>query len=430
MIGLMNKLKERKENNKSIKIALAGAGLMGKGLVSQLTRVEGMEPALVIDRNIEKTIESYKLAGIDELDIVEVENLEELDENLKKGKYIVCRDIDLLSLSDQIDIVIDATGNPETGAKIALDSINNGKDIIMLNVETDMVVGPILNKKAKEKGVVYTGTAGDEPGSVKELYDFAKLSGFEVIGIGKGKNNPIDYEATAKILESEAKKSGVNPRMLTGFVDGTNTMIELTVMANATGFIPDIRGARGLTATVDELADMFRLKEDGGMMNKSGVVDYVHGIAPGVFAIVTSELPQIHRQMKFLKMGDGPYYILYRPFHLTSLETPISVARAVIDRQATIAPIDGPVCDTITVAKKDMKAGESFDFIGGDTVYGSIDTYEIARKENLLPIGLINTNTKAKVDIKKGEYITYDMVELDKDTLLYKLREEQDQFFK
>ncbi len=430
MIGLMNKLKELKENNNSIKIALAGAGLMGKGLVSQLTRVEGMKPALVIDRNIEKTIESYKLAGIDESDIVEVKNLKELDENLKRDKYIVCRDIDLLSLSNQIDIVIDATGNPETGAKIALDSINNGKDIIMLNVETDMVVGPILSKKAKEKGVIYTGTAGDEPGSVKELYDFAKLSGFEVIGIGKGKNNPIDYEATAKTLESEAKKSGVNPRMLTGFVDGTNTMIELTVMANATGFIPDIRGAHGLTASVDELPDMFRLKEDGGMMNRSGVVDYVHGIAPGVFAIVTSELPQIHRQMKFLKMGDGPYYILYRPFHLTSLETPISVARAVINRQATIAPIDGPVCDTITVAKKDMKAGENFDSIGGDTVYGSIDTYETARKENLLPIGLINTNTKAKVDIKKGEYITYDMVELDKETLLYKLREEQDQFFK
>lgn len=429
MIGLMNKLKERKKDNKDIKVGLAGAGLMGKGLVSQLTRVEGMKPSLVIDRTIDKARESFRLAGIKDSDIVVVDNLKELNDNLKKDKYIVAKDIALLSKSDYLDVVIDATGNPETGAKIALDAIDNKKHIIMLNVETDMVVGPILSKKAKEKGVVYTGTAGDEPGSVKELYDFAKLSGFEVVGMGKGKNNPIDYKATAKSLEFEAKKSGVNPRMLAGFVDGTNTMIEMTVMANATGFIPDIRGAHGLTATTEELPNMFRLKKDGGVMNRKGVVDYVHGIAPGVFVIVTSDLPQVHSQMKFLKMGDGPYYILYRPFHLTSLETPISVARAVIDKQATIAPLDGPICDTITVAKKDMKLGEYFDSIGGDTVYGSIETYKNAKKENLLPIGLINRNAKAKVNIKKGEYITYDMVELDQNSLICKLRKEQDDLF-
>lgn len=430
MIGLMNKLKDRKKHNRYIKVAIAGAGLMGKGLVSQLTQVEGMKPSLVIDRTIGKAVGSFEIAGIDRKDIVTVDNLQDLNKALRDDKYVAARDIDLLSKSDYVDVVIDATGNPETGAQIALDSINNRKHIVMLNVETDMVVGPILNKKAKEKGVVYTGTAGDEPGSVKELYDFAKLSGFEVVAIGKGKNNPIDYEATPTRLEEEAKKSGLNPRMLAGFVDGTNTMIEMTVMANATGFVPDVRGGNGLTATTEELPNMFRLKENGGLMNKHRVVEYVHGIAPGVFVIVTSKLPQVHSQMKFLKMGDGPYYILYRPFHLTSLETPISVARAVIDNEATIAPLDGPICDTITVAKRDIKKGEHFDFIGGETVYGSIDTYEVAKKENLLPIGLINKNARARVDIEKGEYITYDMVDLDEDTLLYKLRQEQDQIFK
>lgn len=429
MMGLNEKLRELEENNKHIKVALVGAGLMGKGMVSQMTLVKGIMPSLVIDRTVDKAIEAYTLAGVSREDILIAKTLKDINIGMERNKFIVCNDIQLASKANLIDVVVDATGRPDAGARIAMDSIMNNKHIVMLNVEADMVVGPILNKLAKSAGVVYTGTAGDEPGSVKEIYDFAEVSGFEILAIGKGKNNPIDYDVTPDSIRERAMESGLKPSMLAGFIDGTNTMIEMTVMANATGFTPDIRGGHGPKGSADELPGIFSLKEEGGILNRYGIVDYVRGIAPGVFAIVTSKLPQVQSQMKFLSMGSGPNYILYRPYHLTSLETPISIARAAIHKLPTIAPIDKPICETVTIAKKDLKTGERLDGIGGYTVYGTIDTYETAKEENLLPIGLINENTIVKRDIKKGELITNDMVELDKDTMIYKLRQMQDEIF-
>ena len=427
MIGLNDKLRELDENNKNIKVALVGAGLMGKGMVSQMTLVKGITPSLVIDRTLDKAIEAYTLAGISRADIIIAKSLEDINVAMERNKFIVCDDLDLVAKGNLLDVVIDATGNPDSGARIAMESINNKKHTIMLNVEADAVIGPILSKLAKEAGVVYTGTAGDEPGSVKEIYDFAEAAGFEILAIGKGKNNPIDYSVTPDSIRDRAAKIGLKPSMLTGFIDGTNTMIEMTVIANATGFIPDIRGGHGPKGSADQLPGIFSLKEEGGILNKYGIVDYVRGIAPGVFAIVTSKLPQVHSQMKFLSMGDGPNYILYRPYHLTSLETPITIARAAIYGLSTIAPLDKQMCETITIAKKDLKAGERLDGIGGYTVYGTIDTYEIAKEENLLPIGLVNENTIVKRDIKKGEFISYDMVELDTSTMIYKLRQMQEE---
>lgn len=429
MMGLNDKLKDLDSENKHIKVALVGAGLMGKGMVSQMSLVKGIMPSLVIDRTLDKVIEAYTLAGISREDMVIANTLEDINIGMERGKFIACNNIDLASKANLIDVVVDATGSPEAGAKIAMNSIENRKHIVMLNVEADMVIGPILSKLAKDVGVVYTGTAGDEPGSVKEIYDFAEVSGFEILAIGKGKNNPIDYSVTPDTIKERAMKSGLKPSMLAGFIDGTNTMIEMTVMANATGFIPDIRGGHGPEGSANELPGIFSLKEQGGILNKYGIVDYVRGIAPGVFAIVTSKLPQVHSQMQFLSMGDGPNYILYRPYHLTSLETPITIARAGIHGLPTIAPMGRPVCETITIAKKDLKMGERLDGIGGYTVYGTIDTYEVAKKENLLPIGLINENTIVKRDIKKGELITYDMVELDTSTMIYKLRQIQEEMF-
>lgn len=426
MIGINNKLQELEENNKNIKVALVGAGLMGKGMVSQMTLVKGITPSLVIDRTLDKAIEAYTCAGISREDITIAKTIEDINVGMERNKFIVCDNIDLVAKGNLIDVVIDATGRPDAGARIALDAIDNRKHIVMLNVEADAVVGPILRKLAKEAGVVYTGTAGDEPGSVKEIYDFAEASGFEILAIGKGKNNPIDYAVTPDSVRERAMKSGLKPSMLAGFIDGTNTMIEMAVMANATGFIPDIRGGHGPKGEAKDLPSIFSLKEGGGILNKYKVVDYVRGIAPGVFAIVTSKLPQVHTQMQFLSMGTGPNYILYRPYHLTSLETPITIARAVIYGLPTIEPMGKPVAEVITIAKKDLKAGERLDGIGQYTVYGSIDTYEIAKKENLVPIGLINENAIVKRDIKKGEFITYDMVELDTNTAIYKLRQMQE----
>lgn len=215
--------------------------------------------------------------------------------------------------------------------------------------------------------------------------------------------------------------------MLAEFVDGTNTMIELTSLANATGFVPDVRGCHGVESDLKSLTNILSLKEEGGVLNSYKAVEFVKGIAPGVFAIITTNSEEVHKQLQYLSMGPGPNYVLYRPYHLTCLETPLTIFEACFYKEATIAPTKGQVADTVAVAKKDLKAGDRLDYIGGYTVYGTIEKHDIAMKENLLPIGLIDENTIVKRDIKKGELITYDMVELNKDKTIYKLRRLQDE---
>lgn len=427
MYQLRMKLEELNKNDQHIKVAIIGAGLMGKGLASQLTRVKGMLPSVIASNNIKDCVMAFHMAGIDDDDITLANTLSEVNLAMEMGKFVATNNWELAVRANLVDVVVDATGVPNTGARIGKLSIQNKKHIVMLNIEADVVVGPYLNKMAKEMGVVYTGSAGDEPGAVMELYDFALATGFRVLAIGKGKNNSLDYNITPSAVIDQAKKAGLKPLRLASFIDGTNTMVEMAAMANATGFIPDVRGGHGPTTTVDLLAKAYSLKKDGGVLNKYGIVDYAHGVAPGVFAIVTTDLPQVHHEMQFLRMGDGPNYALFRPYHLTSLETPISIAKAFIYNEPSIVPkYDKLVAEVITRAKRSLKAGEYLNGIGETTIFGSIEQYKIAKEENLVPIGLINKKAKVLKDIAKGEYITYDMLELDKSTEIYKMRSLQD----
>lgn len=423
MSGIYTELNRLEEEGKKIRVSIVGAGLMGKGMVSQMMLVKGMEPSLVTSNKVSDAVKAFILAGIAKEDIVVARSLQDINLAMEQNKYVASDMTEYATKANLVDVVVDATGVPDVGARLAFDAIMNKKHIVMLNIEADVVVGPLLNKLAKNAGVVYTGTAGDEPGSVQEIYDFALATGFEVLAIGKGKNNPIDFEATPDSVRVVAEKSQLKPLRLASFVDGTNTMVEMAAMCNATGFLPDIRGGHGPTTTVDQLPKIYSLKSQGGILNNYKIVDYAHGIAPGVFAIVTTSLPQVHHEMKFLKMGDGPNYVLYRPYHLTSLETPISVAKAYFYNEATINPkYDKPIAEVVTIAKKDLKKGETLDGIGEYTVYGTIEEYETAKEENLLPIGLVNKNAVMNRDVKKGELLTKDMVDLDKSTMIYKLR--------
>ncbi|MDX9918001.1 MAG: NAD(P)-dependent oxidoreductase [Gudongella sp.] len=423
MLGLRKKLEELENINKPIRVGLIGAGLMGKGLVSQLMRVRGMEPSVVVSNKIADCIKAFELAGVPKERIVTADSAKEIDKAIENGKFAVLEDYHTAVEAGLIDVIVDATGVPEAGAGIAFESIRNQKHIVMLNVEADVVVGPYLNSLAKKACVVYTGSAGDEPGAVMELYDFAKASGFEVLAIGKGKNNPLDRYITPPQVEGRAYNSGLKPSRLVSFIDGTNTMVEMAAMSNATGFLPDIRGGHGPHTYVEELPEVFSLKKDGGILNRYGIVDYAFGIAPGVFAIITTDSPLVHGEMNFLKMGAGPNYVLFRPYHLTSLETPISIAKAAIYKTGSIVPEKPvPVSEVIAIAKKDLKKGESFDGIGEHSVYGSLDSYQTARTEGFVPIGLINSNAKAKRDISRDEIITYDMIDLDETTEVFRLR--------
>ena len=299
----------------------------------------------------------------------------------------------------------------------------------MMNVEADVTIGPLLKKLADNAGIVYTGSHGDEPGAVMELYDFATALGYDVRVVGKGKNNAIDLNANPDSVMEEATRRGVNPKMLACFKDGTKTAVEMTAMSNATGFLADVRGAHGPVGTVEELPGLFQLKEEGGILNNYGVIDYVNGVAPGVFVIVSSPLKEVHREMHYLSMGDGPNYVLYRPYHLCSLETPLTVARAVLDHEPTIVPLGAPVSECVAVAKRDLKAGEMLDGIGGYTVYGTIESAAIVKENNAVPMGLVNKKTRVIRDVKKAELITYDDIELDTSSFIVQLRQLQDQLF-
>lgn len=426
MLNLNTKLKEIDEQGKKINAGIVGAGQMGRGMVSQMFCMKGILPAIISDLDLERAKKAYLLAGVNAADIITANKTSEADAAIKQGKYVITEDFNVITKSLPIDVVIDLTGVPDAGARIAFDSIYNGKNIVMLNVETDVTVGPLLKKMADSAGVVYTVSAGDEPGAVKELYDFADAMGFKILAAGKGKNNPLDTGANPDTVREKAEVSNMNPKMLASFVDGTKTMVEMTCVSNAIGFLPTKKGMMGPKSTVKELPKLLSLKEQGGILDRYHVVEFVNGIAPGVFVIITTDLPAVKEEMAYLSMGEGPNYVLYRPYHLTSIETPLSAARACIYHEPTIAPKGVPISETVTVAKRDLKAGEYLDGIGGYTVYGLIDTFENARKDNALPIGLVGPKVKLKTDVKKGETLKYDMVELDEDSFILQLRRLQD----
>lgn len=425
MLNLNIKLKKLEEENKKIKVGVIGAGQMGTGLVSQMLSIKGMLPIVVVDRTLTKARNAYVLAGVNPDDIVATNKVTEAERAINKGKFVISDNVEIATYPLPIDVVVDATGNPESGAQIALYSIYNKKHIVMLNVEADATIGPILKKMAKTAGVVYTVSAGDEPGAIKELYDFADAMGFEIIAAGKGKNNPLDRYVTPEKIVDQAKAKGVNPRMLSSFIDGTNTMIEMTCVSNSLGFVPSKRGMTGVKATLSELPKLFSLKEEGGILDRFNVLEYVYGIAPGVFVIIRTDNEIVRKELKYVSMGEGPSYVLYRPYHLASLETPLSVARAYFYNEATMAPTSS-ISDTVTFAKRDLRAGECLDNIGSSKVYGLIDTIQNVKKENALPIGLANSKVKLKKDIKKDGIITYDDVELDESSIVLQLRKLQD----
>ena len=426
MWNIDKRLLKLKQDNKEIQTAIIGAGQMGKGLITQFLMIPGLKPTIISNRTVEKAFNIMVNCGVDENNIFIANTLEQANLAIELGKYVITPYPEIACSANMVDCVVEATGVPEIGAFVATKTIENGKHIVMLNVECDVVIGPYLKKLANKAGVIYTGSAGDEPGAAMELYSFAKAIGFEVLVIGKGKNNSVDLSCNPDTVQEEAIKRGMNPKILSEFKDGTKTMVELACMSNATGFVPDIIGAHGVKSDVSGLINHYRLKKDGGILNQHGVVEYVDGISPGVFVTVFSDNPEYMFHLDYLKMGSGPMWTLYRPYHLCNLETPISIAKAVLDHESTIVPIGGLVSECIAKAKKDLKAGEYIDGIGGYTAHGSIATYIESKEKGYVPMGLLTEKARVTKDIKCGEILTWDNTSVDDTTLIYKLRQKQD----
>jgi predicted homoserine dehydrogenase-like protein len=413
-VSLRNKLEALDREGAPIRIGLVGTGQMGRGFIAQVAGIPGMEVVAAADLDVGLTIEAFREAGQDP-----VEGL-----GGRPGRPAVTDDAAELARSEAVDVLVEATGVTEVGARIAYEAIHEGKHVVMLNAETDATVGAILARMARGAGVVYTGSAGDEPGVIMELYDFARSLGFEVVVAGKGKNNPLDVSATPESVAEEAGRKRMNPKMLAAFVDGTKTMVEMAAVANAIGFSPDTPGMHGPEETIpSRLGELFSLEEEGGILSSYGVVEYVRGVAPGVFVVVRSEAGPVRETMEYVGMGPGPNHVFYRPYHLTSLETPMSVARAAIYGEPTITSREKPMAEVVAVAKRDLDAGEKLGGIGSADYYG--DLYSVSEAEDMLPLGLA-AGARTTRPVAKGSVIPRAGVELVENSFVVNLRRLQD----
>ncbi len=422
---LYRHLQFREAEGYPIQVGLVGCGQMGSGLVHVTHRMEGMETVAIADIDPKRAVDTFKALGLPEESIVISHNTPQAEDILRSGKRLVTDDALILPKLEYLDAVVEATGVTEVGAQVAWTSIMYRTPIIMLNVETDVTVGVLLNRLARQAGTVYTVASGDEPGVCKMLHNFASTLGFEVVCLGKGKNNPVDYTMTPDRCAAEAARKDMNPKMLTSFIDGTKTMVEMAAVSNATGLLPDVPGMHGPKVEVEDLAKTFIPRADGGIFERRGVVDYSTGkVAPGVFAIVATDEPRIIKDMSFLGMGDGPYYLLYRPYHLCNVETPISIAEAVIYGETTVTSTTLH-SEVVCVAKRALKAGEQVGGFGGADIYGRIYTYAQARAKKAIPIGIAPGGIVLE-DIPQGEIMTEDNFAPDSSTLIYRLRKMQD----
>ncbi len=418
-------LEKLEKENKPIRIGLIGAGFAARGFALQvLTGMKGMRIAAISNRTLTNAKLAYTQALGDSIEVLTVENQKDLDEAISKNKYVITENHKLLTDSANIDVIVEATGEVHFAAPLVVRAIKNKKHIVLINAELDGTIGPILKSMADEAGVVYTQIDGDQPGKLINMVREIRGLGFKPVLAGNIKSL-IDFRRTPKTQEKWSAEHFQEPKMPTSFADGTKISFEMATVANALGFKVGKRNMYGpRCARVEEAHKLFNLEE----MEKNGLVDYILGAEPsfGVFVLATCDNPIRACYMNIYKMGEGPLYTFYIPSHLGPLEGPSSVARAMLFGDATLAPVT-MATDVISLAKFDLKKGDRLDGVGGFTVYGAIDNYEVSRKQNLLPIGL-SDGAILKRDLLQDAAITYDDVELPASEAV-KLRELQDKMY-
>jgi predicted homoserine dehydrogenase-like protein len=427
-IGLARDLYLRGQTGKPIRIGLIGCGEMGTDILSQVAHMQGIVVAAVADTRQGRVSKAAEMATGQTDRVKNCGSAAALTEAIESSQIGATSDAGLLAQNPLIDVLIDATGRPGVGAEIGLMAMQHGKHLVMMNVEADVTIGAYLKHEADRLGVVYTLGAGDEPSACMELIEFVSALGHTIVSAGKGKNNPLNHDATPDMYEEEARRRNMNPRMLVEFVDGSKTMVEMTAIANATGLIPDVPGMHGPSATKEQLNKILVPKEDGGVLSRKGVVDFSigKGVAPGVFVVAEMRHARIRERMEDLKMGEGPYFTFHRPYHLTSLEVPLSCARAVLYGKADMVPLPKPVADVCALAKRDLKPGELFDCIGEYMYRAHNMTCPDARAAKAVPCGLIEGG-KVIAPIRKGELITYVNAAPDTTAKIVELRRRQDE---
>jgi predicted homoserine dehydrogenase-like protein len=423
MILVDTALERRQQEGRPIRVVVVGAGFMGRGLVNQIVNsTPGMEVAAIVNRTVDKAERAYAEAGVS--GARRVNTASEADAAIAAGTPVVTDDYGLVVGSDAVDAVVDATGAVEYGCHLALASIEHGKHVVLMNAEVDGTVGPILSARARAAGVVITGCDGDQPGVQMNLVRFVRGIGLRPLVCGNIKGLQDEYR-TPTTQQAFAEKWGQDPYMVTSFADGTKVSFEQALVANATGMTVSQRGMLGMDhhAHIDELTSRYDVAE---LENAGGVVDYVVGSkpGPGVFVLATHDDPKQRHYLNLYKLGEGPLYSFYTPYHLCHFEVPQTVARAVLFGDATIAPLGAPTVEVVTTAKRDLMAGEVLDGLGGYDTYGVAERADVTAAEELLPMGVAEGCT-LKHDVAKDSVITYADVLLPAGRLVDELRAAQ-----
>ena len=425
--GLAADLLAHEAAGKPIRIGLIGSGMMGTDIVTQVLQMKGIVVAAIADLNVPAAIRALAEAGHQPDAHRVVETASALEQAITDRRVAITPDAQLVCTSDLIDVVVDATGKPAVGAQIGLVAMEHGKHLVMMNVEADVTIGAYLKHEADRLGVIYSLGAGDEPSAAIELINFVSALGYPVIAAGKGKNNPLNIDATPDDYTAEAVGKNLNPRMLVEFVDGSKTAVEMSAIANATGLVPDIAGMHGPNASLDDLHKVLCPVADGGILTRKGVVDYTvgKGVAPGVFVVAEMAHPRLRERMDYLKLGTGPYYTFYRPYHLCSLEVPLTCARAVLYGRSDMSPLPKPTAEVTALAKRDLKPGEKLDAIGEYMYRAWAMATTEARTLNAVPCGLIERGIVTQA-IRKGELLTYANIAVDETSKIVEFRRRQD----
>ena len=429
MIIVDRALEERERAGNPIRVGMVGAGFMGRGIALQImTVVPGMELVAIANRHLEGAKRAYSEAGVDQ--VRAVESVGQLEEAIAHHQYAVTEDPSLLCQAEGIDAVLEVTGTIDYAARVVLQAIEHRKHVVFMNAELDGTVGPILKRYADEAGIVLTNTDGDQPGVILNLYRFVRGIGVKPVLCGniKGLHDPYRNPTTQ---EGFARKWGMSPPMVTSFADGTKISFEQAIVANATGMRVAKRGMYGPTVpTGTPISEITAVYPLDSLLAGAGIVDYVVGATPnpGVFVLGTHDHPQQKHYLNLYKLGTGPLYCFYTPYHLCHFEVHNTVARAVLFGDATVAPIRQPLVDVVATAKIDLRAGQLLDGIGQYMTYALCENYTVSCAQRLLPMGLAE-GCQLTRDVAKDQVLTYADVAFPDGRLCDKLRAEQDAYF-
>lgn len=426
MIIIDNALRAREAAGNPIRVGMIGAGFMGAGLANQVVNsVKGMRLVAISNRNVEKARRAYVEAGEDPA-LVSTQGA--LEDAIRRGRPAATEDAMLLCRSEQIEVLIDVTGAVEFGCHVVLEAFKHGKHVILMNAELDATVGPILQTYARKAGVILTACDGDQPGVEINLFRYVQGLGLipRLMGNIKGLQDRYRNPTTQ---EGFAKRWGQNPSMVTSFADGSKVSFEQAIVANATGMRVAKRGMFGYdhAGHVDELTTRYDLDM---LRDLGGIVDYVVGAKPnpGVFCLAEHTDPKQRHYLSLYKLGDGPLYSFYTPWHLCHFEVPSTVARVALFGDPAGVPLGGSVVEVCATAKRDLKAGEILDDYGHYMTYGEAENIDVMRQERLLPEGIVD-GCRLKIDVPKDRALTYDDVELPAGRLVDRLRLEQEAVF-